>query len=245
MATVILVRHGRTTANASGTLAGRTAGVKLDETGRRQAARTAERLAVIPLVAVVSSPLERCRQTSRIILDRQSGSPLTPLESGITECDYGQWQGRRLAELSKEKLWSVVQTQPSAAVFPGGESMAAMQARSVAAIRRHDAAFEAEFGPGAVWVAVSHGDIIKSILADALGMHLDLFQRISVNPASISIVRYGAQRPDVVATNTDAGDLSWLRTADAPADAPVGGGAGPVQPADSEALGASDPETGS
>ncbi|MCU1482870.1 MAG: histidine phosphatase [Subtercola sp.] len=245
MATVILVRHGRTTANASGVLAGRTAGVKLDETGRRQAAHAAERLAAVPLVAVVSSPLERCRQTSRIILDRQSGTPLTPLESGITECDYGQWQGRRLSELSKEKLWSVVQTQPSAAVFPGGESMAAMQARSVAAIRRHDAAFEAEFGPGAVWVAVSHGDIIKSILADALGMHLDLFQRISVNPASISIVRYGAHRPDVVATNTDAGDLSWLRAADAPADAPVGGGAGPHQPVDGETLGASIPATGS
>ena len=101
-----------------------------------------------------------------------------------------------------------------------------MQARAVAAIRRHDAAFEAEHGPGAVWVAVSHGDIIKSILADALGMHLDLFQRINVNPASVSIVRYGASRPDVVATNTDAGDLSWLRAAPPADDAQVGGGAG-------------------
>ena len=120
----------------------------------------------------------------------------------------------------------MVQSHPSAVTFPGGESMAAMQARSVAAIRRHDAAFELQHGSGAVWVAVSHGDIIKSILADALGMHLDLFQRISVGPASVSIVRYGAGRPNVIATNTDSGDLSWLR-ASAPAhDAPVGGGAG-------------------
>jgi broad specificity phosphatase PhoE len=111
-------------------------------------------------------------------------------------------------------------------VFPGGESMAAMQARSVAAIRRHDAAFETKHGPGAVWVAVSHGDIIKSILADALGMHLDLFQRISVGPASVSIVRYGVGRPNVIATNTDSGDLSWLRESTPMADAPVGGGAG-------------------
>lgn len=226
MATVILVRHGRTTANAKGILAGRTAGVALDAVGREQAARTAERLAAVPLVGLVSSPLERCRQTARAILDRQTGSPETPIDRGITECDYGQWQGRALSELATEKLWSVVQTQPSAAAFPGGESLAAMQARSVEAIRRHDAAFESEYGTGAVWAAVSHGDIIKSVLADALGMHLDLFQRINVGPGSVSIVRYGASRPDVIATNTNSGDLSWLR-ADPPApDAPVGGGAG-------------------
>ncbi len=230
MATVLLVRHGRTTANASGVLAGRTAGVRLDEHGRKQAMRTAERLADVPLVGVVSSPLERCRQTARVILERQSGSPVTPLEKGITECDYGEWQGRTLKELAAEALWSVVQTQPSAAVFPGGESLAAMQARSVAAVRRRDAAFEAEHGPGAVWAAVSHGDIIKSILADALGMHLDLFQRIDVGPASVSIIRYGAARPNVLATNTDSGDLSWLRARPAESDAQVGGGAGPQAP---------------
>ncbi len=226
MATVILVRHGRTTANAKGVLAGRAAGIRLDELGRGQAARTAERLAPVPLVAVVSSPLERCRQTARMIVDRQEGSPATPIERGLTECDYGEWQGRTLGELSKETLWSVVQSQPSAAVFPGGESLAAMQARAVAAIRRHDTAFESEHGPGAVWVAVTHGDIIKAILADALGMHLDLFQRITVAPASVSIVRYGASRPDVVATNTDSGDLSWLSVSVPATDAPVGGGSG-------------------
>ena len=230
MATVILVRHGRTTANADGTLAGRTPGVLLDDIGRAQAALTGERLAVVPLVGVVSSPLERCRQTAQLILDHQTGSLVTPVEEGITECDYGQWQGRSLGELAKEALWSVVQAQPSAAVFPGGESLLAMQSRSVAAIRRHDAAFEAEHGPGAVWVAVSHGDIIKSILADALGMHLDLFQRINVGPASVSIVRYGTSRPSVHATNTDAGDLAWLATVAPAGDAPVGGGAGTQAP---------------
>lgn len=230
MATVILVRHGRTTANASGVLAGRTAGVKLDEVGRGQADRTGERLSVVPLVGLVSSPLERCRQTSRAILAHQTGDPAQSIERGITECDYGEWQGRKLAELAKEDLWKVVQNQPSAAAFPGGESLHTMQTRAVAAIRRHDAAVEAEHGPGAVWAAVSHGDIIKSILADAFGMHLDLFQRINVNPASVSIVRYGASRPDVVATNTDAGDLSWMRAKPASDDAQVGGGAGPEAP---------------
>jgi probable phosphomutase (TIGR03848 family) len=226
MATVILVRHGRTAANVSGVLAGRAAGVALDEIGLGQATRAAERLAVVPLVGVVSSPLERCRETAGLILDRQEGSPALTIDDGIVECDYGEWQGRPLSELATEKLWSVVQRQPSAAEFPGGESLATMQARSVAAIRHHDVAFEAEHGPGAVWVAVSHGDIIKSILADALGMHLDLFQRINVGPASVSIVRYGSDRPDVVATNTDSGDLGWLRGTAPAADAAVGGGSG-------------------
>lgn len=230
MGTVILVRHGRTTANASGILAGRASGVRLDQLGREQATRTGERLAVVPVVGVVTSPLERCRQTTKVIVDKilekQGTAPPSLIEKGLTECDYGQWQGRSLKELSTEPLWPVVQSNPSAAVFPGGESLAAMQARSVAAIRRRDAAFEAEFGAGAVWVAVSHGDIIKSVLADALGMHLDLFQRINVGPASVSIVRYGASRPDVIATNTDSGDLGWLRAPAPEGDAAVGGGAG-------------------
>jgi probable phosphomutase (TIGR03848 family) len=238
MATVILVRHGRTTANASGTLAGRLPGVKLDQTGAGQAAATGERLAVVPLAALVTSPLERCRQTAREILARQTGgaagSGALVNDKGLSECDYGEWQGRALKDLAKEPLWKVVQTQPSAAVFPGGESMQGMQARAVAAVRRHDARVEAEHGPGAVWVAVSHGDVIKSVLADALGMHLDLFQRINVDPASVSIIRYTPSRPFVLATNTHAGDLSWLvppkkaARRRRSADAAVGGGAGPA-----------------
>lgn len=235
MATALLVRHGRTTANATGLLAGRAAGVDLDEIGRDQAARTADRLAAVPLVAVVSSPLERCQQTAQHILDRQTGTPSELVELDLIECDYGQWQGRTLSDLAAEDLWPLVQSHPSGVVFPGGESMAAMQARSVAAIRRHDAAVEAEHGPEAVWVAVSHGDIIKSILADALGMHLDLFQRITVGPASVSVVRYGASRPSVYATNTDAGDLSWLSKGIHSGDAPVGGGAGHEAPSTTDA----------
>jgi probable phosphomutase (TIGR03848 family) len=218
MATVILVRHGRTTANATGILAGRTPD------------RAGDRLAAVPLATVVSSPLQRCWETAQRILERQQGTPPQPVDPDLTECDYGDWQGRPLSELATEDLWKTVQAHPSAVVFPGGESMAGMQARAVAATHTHDAAIEAEHGPGAVWVAVSHGDVIKSILADAYGMHLDLFQRIDVGPASLSIVRYGAGRPTVHATNTDAGDLSWLATSVGAADAPVGGGAGHTTP---------------
>ena len=233
MATVILVRHGRTSANAAGTLAGRLPGVRLDEVGLEQATRTAERIAVVPLAAVVSSPLERCRQTARAIARAHPAAPRVSTDRGITECDYGEWQGRPLKELAREKLWTTVQAQPSAATFPGGESLAAMQARAVAAVRRHDAAVEAEHGASAVWVAVTHGDIVKSLLADALGMHLDLFQRLGVDPASVSVIRYTGARPYVLATTTHAGDLTWLastpgRRRKGRADAPVGGGAGPA-----------------
>lgn len=231
MATVLLVRHGRTTANTSGVLAGRLAGVRLDDTGEQQARAAAERIAVVPITALVTSPQERCRQTAKAIATARSSSPKAVTERGLAECDYGEWQGRKIGELAKEKLWATVQRHPSAATFPGGESMVAMRHRAVDAVRRHDAAVEAEHGPGAVWVAVSHGDIIKAVLADALGMHLDLFQRINVDPASVSIVQYTVDRPYVLASNTHAGDLSWLvrpagkRTRRS--GATVGGGAGP------------------
>jgi probable phosphomutase (TIGR03848 family) len=230
MATVLLVRHGRTTANASGLLAGRASGVRLDDTGAAQAARVAGRVQGVRLATIVSSPLERCRQTARALATAQEPASRVRVVRGLNECDYGEWQGRSLKDLAKEKLWRTVQTQPSAAVFPGGESMTQMQVRAVEAVRRHDDAIEAEHGPGAVWAAVTHGDVIKAVLADALGMHLDLFQRLHVDPASVSIVRYTEHRPYVLGLNTLEGDLGWLA---APPrrrrsrDAAVGGGAGP------------------
>ena len=233
MPTVILVRHGRSTANATGVLAGRLAGVHLDDAGVAQAASVGDRLAGVRLAAAVTSPLERCRETCREITSRQVEPLRATSEKQLSECDYGAWQGRALKELAKEKLWKVVQAQPSAAVFPGGESMRAMQDRAVAAVRGHDARVAAEHGDDAVWLAVSHGDVIKSILADALGTHLDLFQRIHVDPASVSIVRYTESRPYVMGSNSLAGDLSWLTPPRKKArrrrrtDAEVGGGAGP------------------
>ena len=235
MPTVILVRHGRSTANATGVLAGRLPGVHLDDSGVQQAVAVGERLAGVRLAAAVTSPLERCRETCRAITSRQAQPLRAGSDKQLSECDYGEWQGRPLKELAKEKLWKTVQAQPSAATFPGGESMRAMQDRAVAAVRRHDARVAAEHGDDAVWLAVSHGDVIKSILADALGTHLDLFQRIHVDPASVSVVRYTESRPFVIGTNTHAGDLSWLTppkrsrrvSRTRRSDAEVGGGAGP------------------
>src|ERR1700759_5647902 len=113
MATLILARHGRTAANSSGTLAGRTKGVHLDDKGREQAANAAERLAGLDLAAVVSSPLERCRETARLMVPGQRAS----VDRRLVECDYGEWTGRELKQLAKDKLWGVVHAQPSAARF--------------------------------------------------------------------------------------------------------------------------------
>jgi probable phosphomutase (TIGR03848 family) len=232
MATLLLVRHGRTTANASGLLAGRTPGVVLDDTGVAQAARAGARIAAVPIARLVTSPQERCKQTAKAVAEGQRGAghPVTraSTEKALAECDYGDWQGQAIKDLLKEPLWRTVQQQPSAVTFPGGESMVAMQHRAVAAVRRIDAAVTAEHGADAVWVAVSHGDIIKSLLADALGMHLDLFQRINVDPASVSVIRYAPDRPYVLASNTHDGDLSWMRKASPSEGAVVGGGAGPA-----------------
>lgn len=233
MATVILLRHGRTTANADGVLAGRLPGVRLDETGQVQAEAAAERLRGVTVARLVASPLERCIETAAPV------ASVTGLEideqPDLVECDYGSWQGRTLKELGKEKLWRVVQDQPAAMVFPDGEPLATMATRAATAVRRIDAEVEAEHGAGAVWVAVTHGDVVKAVLADALGMHLDAFQRLVVDPASISVVRHTTSRPFVLGVNTVAGPLDWLtpphgrkrRRTDVPAgDAVVGGGAG-------------------
>jgi len=235
VATVILVRHGRTAANATGVLAGWTPGVHLDDKGREQAVAVAARLAVVPLAAVVTSPLERTRETAEAILAGREPLPPLEVDDRVGECRYGDWTNQPLKNLAKEPLWKVVQAHPSAAVFPGaeGESMADMSARAVGAVREWNARLS-EGGADPTYVVVSHGDVIKAITADALGMHLDAFQRLQVDPCSVTVIRYTDLRPFVLRTNDTGGDLSGLvpppkakrRSRTASSDAVVGGGAG-------------------
>ena len=202
-ATLILRRHGRSTANSAGILAGRSAGVDVDATGAEQAATLVDRLAGCRIARIVSSPLLRCRSTVAP-LAASLGLAVT-IDERLAEVDYGDWTGRPLSELAQEPLWRTVQTHPSAAVFPNGEALAAVSARAVAAARAH-AAVTGEIG--AVLIC-SHGDVIASILADALGMHLDLFQRLVVSPASVSVIRYTPLRTFVERIN-DTGTLAGL-----------------------------------
>lgn len=219
--TVILLRHGRSTSNTAHTLAGRSEGVELDEKGSAQAAALVERLDGLPIRALVRSPLLRCRLTLEPLA---AALALTPLvDERLAEVDYGEWTGRKIGELVKEPLWAVVQQQPSAAVFPGGEGLAQVQARAVAAVREHDRRLAEEHGGDALWVACTHGDVIKAVVADALGAHLDSFQRITADPASCSVIRYTTLRPFVVHVNHTGPQLTSALAAPPAAEATVGG----------------------
>jgi probable phosphomutase (TIGR03848 family) len=235
MTVVLIVRHGLTSSTGKA-LTGWLPGISLDDRGQAQAAAVGDRLAQLPLRAIVSSPLERCVQTATAIALRQvtvdhAGPATVDIEDRVGECRYGDWTGQPLRKLARDPLWRVVQAHPSAVTFPGpgGESMLGMQQRAVAAVRD----WNARLGPDATYLICSHGDVIKAILADALGMHLDMSQRIQVDPCSLSIIRYTTLRPFVLRMNDVGGDPASLaglaRAAAKPhaaADAQIGGGAG-------------------
>ncbi|ORV40917.1 phosphoglycerate mutase [Mycolicibacter engbaekii] len=224
--TVILLRHGRSTSNTSGVLAGRSEGVDLDDLGREQAAQLVGRFDGLPIRAVVRSPLLRCRSTVEPLAAALGLEPL--VDDRLAEVDYGTWTGRKISELVAEPLWRVVQAQPSAAIFPEGEGLAQVQSRAVAAVRDHDRQLAEQHGADVLWVACTHGDVIKAVIADALGVHLDGFQRITADPASASVIRYTPLRPFVIHLNhTGASLAAAVRSSPAPAghesDAVVGG----------------------
>ncbi|NUR88769.1 MAG: MSMEG_4193 family putative phosphomutase [Nonomuraea sp.] len=226
MATLLLVRHGLT-ALTGPVLAGRTPGVHLSDAGTAQARALAARIATVRLDAIVSSPLERCQETAAAVAEGREQSVVT--DERLIECGYGTWTGRPLKELAEEPLWKVVQAHPSAAAFPEGESLADMQHRAVAAIRD----WNQRLGEKAVYLACSHGDVIKAIVADALGLHLDQFQRITADPAALTMIRYTPLRPFVHKLN-DMGELRLPEDSEEKdggenitgSDAAVGGGAG-------------------
>jgi probable phosphomutase (TIGR03848 family) len=230
---VLIVRHGLT-ASTGTALTGWTPGISLDDRGRAQASAVGARLAGLPIDAIISSPLDRCRETAEAIARARNGTaPSVQLDERVGECHYGDWTGQPLRKLAKDPLWPVVQAHPSAVRFPGpaGESMVDMQARAVSALRD----WNERLGRDAVYVVCSHGDVIKSILTDSLGMHLDMCQRIQVDPCSLSVIRYTPLRPFVLRMNDTGGDVSSLKRPDKKvpggsarhvADAQVGGGAG-------------------
>jgi probable phosphoglycerate mutase len=233
-------------------LTGWTPGIGLDERGLAQAKALAERLAKVPLAAIVTSPLDRCRQTAEAIAavgdgtaadggsssgggtssDPASQRPALVIDDRVGECRYGDWTGKELKELAKDPLWPVVQAHPSAMRFPGadGEAMLDMQHRAVTAIRD----WNGKLGADATYVVCSHGDVIKAIVADALGLHLDLCQRVQADPCSLTVIRYTPLRPFLVRMNDVGGGVEDLlqRPKEAgegelgESDAAVGGGAG-------------------
>jgi probable phosphomutase (TIGR03848 family) len=209
--TVILLRHGRSTSNTEHVLAGRSEGVELDDKGRQQAADLVDRVAELPIRALVCSPMLRCRSTVEPLAAALGIE--AEIDDRFAEVDYGEWTGRKIGDLVKEPLWAVVQAHPSAAVFPGGEGLAQVQTRAVAAVRDHDARLAEQHGGDALWLACTHGDVIKAVIADALALHLDGFQRISADPASMSVIRYTRYRPFVLHVNHTGARLTSALTA--------------------------------
>jgi probable phosphomutase (TIGR03848 family) len=200
---VLLVRHGQTPTTGA-TLPGRAPGLHLGDKGREQAAMAADRIAALQKVAAVyTSPLERTRETAAPIARAVGLRP--QVDRGLLECDFGEWTGAELKSLRRRPEWKVVQRYPSGFRFPGGESFAEMQNRITTALHTLCAGH-----PGETVVAISHADPIKAAVADALGTHLDLFQRIVVSPCSVTAILYGATGPVVLTVNSTGRDLAAI-----------------------------------
>jgi probable phosphoglycerate mutase len=222
---LVLIRHAHSEANAAGILSGRLPNVHLSEKGMAQSEHLAVRLGNFPVANLRISPMERCFETispwiNSVVL------PINPkfepmIDQELTEVDYGSWSGKKLAVLSKNKLWKTVQESPSRMYFPNGEGIAQMQSRAMKSV--HEAVSVKTKGSA---VLVSHGDVIKSIVASALGMHLDEFQRIVIDPASISILDYSSTKPRVLLLNDSRSVITELLVAPKRSKNLLGGGSG-------------------
>jgi len=222
---LVLIRHAHSEANAAGILSGRLPNVHLSEKGEEQSEHLAVRLGNFPVATLRISPMERCFETispwinSIVLPNNPRFEPI--IDQELTEVDYGSWSGKKLAVLSKNKLWKIVQEAPSRMYFPSGEGIAQMQSRAMTSV--HEAVSTKAKGAA---VMVSHGDVIKSIVASALGMHLDEFQRIVIDPASISILDFSTTKPRVLLLNDSRSVVTELLVAPKRAKNLLGGGSG-------------------
>jgi probable phosphoglycerate mutase len=221
---LVLIRHAHSESNASGVLSGRLPNVHLSEKGRNQAENLATRLGLFPISEVRVSPMERCAETIQPWLqmrEKEDSKPKVIVDHSVNEVDYGLWSGKKLVSLSRKREWKTVQESPSRMYFPDGEGIAAMQSRAMSSV--HELA---KLQSNKVAMIISHGDVIKSILASALGMHLDEFQRIIVDPASVSIIEYSSVKPRVLLINDSRAVVTDLLLAPKRSKNLLGGGSG-------------------
>lgn len=222
---LVLIRHAHSEANAAGVLSGRLPNVHLSEMGREQAQNLAQRLGSFPVSQLRISPMERCFETVQPWINEfllSKSSKFEPvIDPRLTEVDYGQWSGKKLSVLSRKKLWKTVQETPSRMYFPSGEGLSHMQARAMHSV--HELVSLKKRGVG---VIVSHGDVLKSIVSSALGVHLDEFQRIVIDPASVSIIEYSGFKPRVLLLNDTRSVVSDILQARPRRTNLLGGGSG-------------------
>jgi len=224
MTRILLIRHAHSVANQRGILAGRADGVVLTEQGVSQSEDLAKRLTGSEISKVHISPLERCHLTIAPLVKSipSRDRPKIVVSEDLSEVDYGKWTGKKLSALYREKLWKVVQNRPSAMYFPAGEGLAQVQVRAMRAV--HSAATE-----GGLQVLVSHGDVIKSIVAAVLGTHLDNFQKIVIDPASITVLDFDGTDFRVLTLNNTSTPIAEFAKPSAkkrPVKAQLGGSSG-------------------
>ena len=221
---VVLIRHAHSQANAKGILSGRILGVHLSAVGVEQSHTLTSRLGKTKISALRISPMERCNETIspwwESIGKSCNRNVELSIDNNLTEVDYGRWSGKKLSALSKLKQWKTVQNKPSAMYFPLGEGLAQMQERAMRSVYE-----SVNTKKGAV-ILVSHGDVIKSIIASTLGMHLDNFQRIVIDPASISVIDFSSSIPRLLLLNDSQSQLEGLLNAPVRKTSFLGGGTG-------------------
>ena len=207
MARIVLLRHAHSVANEKNLLAGRTPGIALSKTGKEQALGLVDRIGPMRFDEIAVSPMQRCRETIDPWIESTSNASRVVVDESISEVDYGSWSGKSLASLRRKAQWKVVQDFPSQMIFPEGESLLEMQRRALLGFYR----LNSVKGKGSR-LLVSHGDVIKSIVAHCLGMHLDQFQRLVIEPASITIIDTDAGMSRLVRFNDGKGSLSSGRS---------------------------------
>jgi probable phosphoglycerate mutase len=221
MSIVLLIRHAHSQANEKGILSGQLPGVFLSSRGESQAENLSKRLAGIRVKSIHISPMERCQQTIAPWLRDYAVTTPVKIVNDFVEVDYGTWSGKKLSTLSRQRLWKTVQSVPSQVQFPAGESMTNMSERTSRAL----ASLVKATGNG-LSIVVSHGDVIKSLITHALGLHLDELQRFVVDPASITILDFGDAKPRLLAMNDSTSNLAEIGNFKHSKRLLVGGGAG-------------------
>jgi probable phosphomutase (TIGR03848 family) len=217
---IVLIRHAHSTANAAGVLSGQLPNVHLSKSGQEQAERLAERLGKLTIAQIQVSPMDRCSETLAPWLAKYGKGVTVTLEPNLIEVDYGKWSGKKLATLSRAKLWRKVQGQPSAVTFPDGESLAQMQVRAMQTVHGFFVSDQE------MTIMVSHGDVIKAIVASSMGMHLDDFQRIVIDPASITILESNGGAIRLTRLNDSDSSISELLQSKSRRGHLLGGGKG-------------------
>ena len=226
MARIILLRHAHSIANESGILAGQLPGISLSKKGSQQAIDLVDRIGKVSFDSIRMSPMQRCQETLAPWLESAHSNGLKKfiLDEKLIEMNYGSWSGKKLSSLAKQPLWKIIQKTPSKVEFPQGERMTAMQKRAVASVE--EAVLEKSKG---THLFVSHGDVIKAMVASLLKMKLDNFQSLVIDPASITMLEYDGQSARLILFNDNLTHLEGSLSGSRPKKMLLGGGAGAVR----------------